>query len=93
MPLMSFETVVSNAERRALANGEAPVVPRITDVYAALPSMTGKFELEYEGELKGADQIARDLVRAHGGIVNLQDLDRRFVRRLVLVYADDRLVP
>jgi magnesium chelatase subunit I len=26
--------------------------------------MTGKFELEYEGELKGADQIARDLVRA-----------------------------
>ena len=26
--------------------------------------MTGKFELEYEGELKGADQVARDLVRA-----------------------------
>jgi magnesium chelatase subunit I len=26
--------------------------------------MTGKFELEYEGELKGANQIARDLVRA-----------------------------
>jgi magnesium chelatase subunit I len=39
-------------------------VPRITDIYQALPSMTGKFELEYEGELKGADQIARDLVRA-----------------------------
>ena len=43
---------------------ESPVVPRVTDVYAALPSMTGKFELEYEGELKGADQVARDLVRA-----------------------------
>ena len=55
--------VVSNAERRALANAESPVVPRVTDVYAALPSMTGKFELEYEGELKGADQVARDLVR------------------------------
>jgi magnesium chelatase subunit I len=27
-------------------------VPRVTDVYAALPSITGKFELEYEGELK-----------------------------------------
>jgi magnesium chelatase subunit I len=64
MPISVLETALSNAERRALANGETPVVPRITDIYQALPSMTGKFELEYEGELKGADQIARDLVRA-----------------------------
>jgi magnesium chelatase subunit I len=64
MPISVLETVISNAERRALANGETPVVPRVTDVYAALPSMTGKFELEYEGELKGADQVGRDLVRA-----------------------------
>jgi magnesium chelatase subunit I len=64
MPISVLETVVSNAERRALANHESPVVARVTDIYAALPSMTGKFELEYEGELKGADQIARDLVRA-----------------------------
>ena len=64
MPISVLETVISNAERRALANGESPVVPRVTDVYAALPSMTGKFELEYEGELKGADQVGRDLVRA-----------------------------
>ena len=33
-------------------------------MYAALPSITGKFELEYEGELRGADQVARDLIRA-----------------------------
>jgi magnesium chelatase subunit I len=64
MPISVLETAVSNAERRALFNGESPIVSRITDVYAALPSMTGKFELEYEGELKGADQVARDLVRA-----------------------------
>ena len=64
LPISVLETAVSNAERRALANGESPVVPRVTDIYAALPSMTGKFELEYEGELKGADQVARDLVRA-----------------------------
>jgi magnesium chelatase subunit I len=64
MPISVLETALSNAERRALANNEVPVVPRITDIYQALPSMTGKFELEYEGELKGADQIARDLVRA-----------------------------
>jgi magnesium chelatase subunit I len=64
MPISVLETVVSNAERRALANAESPVVARVTDIYAALPSMTGKFELEYEGELKGADTVARDLVRA-----------------------------
>jgi magnesium chelatase subunit I len=64
LPISVLETVVSNAERRALANGESPVVARVTDIYAALPSMTGKFELEYEGELKGADTVARDLVRA-----------------------------
>ncbi len=63
LPISVLETIVSNAERRAFANGETPVVPRVTDAYAALPSMTGKFELEYEGELKGADQVARELIR------------------------------
>ena len=53
LPISCLENVVSNAERRALAAGETDVVPRITDVYAALPSITGKFELEYEGELRG----------------------------------------
>ncbi len=64
LPISVLETTVSNAERRALANGETPAAARVTDIYAALPSMTGKFELEYEGELKGADQVARELVRA-----------------------------
>ena len=64
LPITTLELVVSNAERRALANGEKVVVPRVTDLYAALPSITGKFELEYEGELRGAEQIARDLIRS-----------------------------
>jgi len=59
-----LENVVSNAERRALLCGESPVVARVTDVYAALPSITGKFELEYEGELRGAATVAHDLIRA-----------------------------
>jgi len=64
LPITVLETVVSNAERRALINRENPVVPRVSDIYAALPSITGKIELEYEGELKGAETVARDLVRA-----------------------------
>jgi magnesium chelatase subunit I len=69
LPISTLELVLSNAERRALAQGEKLVVPRVTDVYAALPSITGKFELEYEGELRGAEQIARDLIRSAVGSV------------------------
>jgi magnesium chelatase subunit I len=64
LPISAMENVVSNAERRALMAGEPVAVPRVTDVYAALPSITGKFEMEYEGELKGAETIARELIRA-----------------------------
>ena len=64
LPITCLENVVSNAERRALAAGEDPAVARVTDIYAALPSITGKLELEYEGELKGADQVALDLIRS-----------------------------
>src|SRR5919197_349091 len=69
LPITTLELVVSNAERRALANGETLIVPRVTDIYAALPSITGKFELEYEGELRGAETVARDLIRAAVGNV------------------------
>ena len=69
LPITTLELVVSNAERRALANGEGTVAPRVTDIYAALPSITGKFELEYEGELRGAEQVARDLIRSAVGSV------------------------
>src|ERR1700686_1896497 len=69
LPITTLELVVSNAERRALANGETLVVPRVTDLYAALPSITGKFELEYEGEVRGAEQVARDLIRSAVGSV------------------------
>jgi magnesium chelatase subunit I len=69
LPITTLELVVSNAERRALANGEGMVAPRVTDLYAALPSITGKFELEYEGELRGAEQVARDLIRSAVGNV------------------------
>jgi len=69
LPITALESVVSNAERRALRHGELLVVPRVSDVYAALPSLTGKIELEYEGELKGAEEVARELVRAAAATV------------------------
>src|SRR5437762_12994751 len=63
MPISVLENVVSNAERRAIQTGERDIVPRIADIYAALPAITGKIELEYEGELVGGHTIARELIR------------------------------
>jgi len=67
LPISLLENVVSNAERRALRTKEKAVVPRVSDVYAALPAITGKLELEYEGELQGSEVIAKDLIRRAAG--------------------------
>jgi len=67
MPITVLETVVSNAERRAISGHESVIVPRPSDVYAALPAITGKMELEYEGELAGSGKIARELIARAAG--------------------------
>ena len=67
LPITVLESVVSNAERRTLLTGEEEVVPRISDIYAATPSITGKLELEYEGEQIGASRIAKDLIKRAAG--------------------------
>jgi magnesium chelatase subunit I len=67
LPISLLENVVSNAERRSVTTKEKHVVPRVSDVYAALPAITGKLELEYEGELQGAEVIAKDLIRRAAG--------------------------
>ena len=64
-----LESVISNAERRALVTGEVEIVPRISDIYSALPAMTGKMELEYEGEQIGATRLAKDLIKRASGVV------------------------
>src|SRR5213593_1469405 len=64
LPISCMENVISNAERRTIRHEEKLVVPRIGDVYAAMPAITGKLELEYEGEMKGADHVGRELIRA-----------------------------
>ena len=63
LPISTMELVISNAERRALAHGETVAVPRIGDVYTSMPGITGKIEFEYEGELRGADTVVRDIIK------------------------------
>ena len=81
LPISLLEDVVSNAERRALAAGAARPLVRPSDLYAGLSAITGKLELEYEGELKGGEAVARELVRRAIGQV--------FSRRGALLELDD----
>jgi len=71
LPISTMELVVSNAERRALLHGESQVVPRVGDIFAALPGITGKIELEYEGELKGSETVIREIIRQ--AVANIYD--------------------
>jgi magnesium chelatase subunit I len=97
MPITTMENVVSNAEQRALRTGEAEAVPRIADVYAALPAITGKIELEYEGELVGGATIARELIRRacdatlreHAGDLDADEIVMWFDAGSALQVADD----
>jgi len=63
LPISLLENVISSAERRAYTLGESVPIARVSDLYAALSAVTGKLELEYEGELKGSEAVARDIVR------------------------------
>ena len=83
LPITVLENVVSNAERRALRNKDGVAVPRILDLYAALPSITGKLELEYEGELKGGEAVARELIRNAVGRVYNSYFDGANMRQIV----------
>jgi magnesium chelatase subunit I len=69
LPISTMELVISNAERRALLHDEAVALPRISDLYTAMPGITGKIELEYEGEMRGADVVVRELIRGALGTV------------------------
>jgi magnesium chelatase subunit I len=83
LPISVLENVVSNAERRSFRSKDKEAVPRVLDLYAALPSITGKMELEYEGELKGGDAIGRELIRNAVGKVFSAYFDNVNLRQVV----------
>ena len=88
MPISVLENVVSNAERRALQTKEDVAVPRMSDVYSALPAITGKLELEYEGELVGGEKIARELIR-RAADATLASVGRDFSSDEIVIWFDE----
>ncbi len=62
LTISAMENLISNAERRALINDENIIFPRITDINAVLPGMTGKIELVFEGEQEGSVKVSKALI-------------------------------
>ena len=62
LPISAIELLTSNLERRALSQNEAAPAPRLCDLHMLLPAITGKVEMVYEGEQKGAEVVARQLI-------------------------------
>jgi magnesium chelatase subunit I len=58
----NFEALISNAEKRAVRNGDAEIVPRLSDLHSLYASTAGKLELEYVGEDKKEDDLIERLV-------------------------------
>ena len=58
----NFESVISNAEKRAILNNENEIVPRLSDLHSLYASTAGKIELEYVGEDKKEDDLIERLI-------------------------------
>ena len=63
MTIANYETLVASALRRALRNGEAEAVPRISDLAALQSSMAGKLELEVAGAERSEEEVIVELVQ------------------------------
>jgi magnesium chelatase subunit I len=58
----NYESLVSNAEKRAVRSEDREIVPRLTDLHSLLASTVGKIELEYVGEDKREDELVDRLI-------------------------------
>lgn len=58
----NFESAISNAEKRAVRNGENEIVPRLSDLHSLFASTAGKIELEYVGEEKKEEDLIERLI-------------------------------
>ncbi len=62
MTIAAMENLVSQVEKRCILHGKRSVVPRMCDLSAVIPAMTGKLELVYEGEQEGEVKVAEALI-------------------------------
>jgi magnesium chelatase subunit I len=86
MSIANYENMISNAERRGILHGEAPVVPRITDLAYLAASTRGKIELtmsEDEGQEdrvidKLLGEAVKNVFEAHFDVKQLRHVTEAF---------------
>ena len=62
MTIAAMENLISQVEKRCILQRKRSVVPRMCDLSAVIPAMTGKLELVYEGEQEGEVKVAEALI-------------------------------
>lgn len=62
MTINNYESVISNAEKRAVRLREPEIVPRLSDLHAICASSAGKFEPEYSGEARPESELVGRLL-------------------------------
>ena len=92
----NYETLVANATRRALQQGETDVVPRVSDLDALIASTSGKIEIETledgrDGEI--IEQMLKaavlDVFKSHFSAADLHPIVEGFEDGRVVHTGDD----
>ncbi len=93
--IANYESLLANAQRRAIRLGEKDVVPRISDLPYVVPTISGKVEFETveEGrEEQIIDKLIRGAVLAvfnrRCNVVDLEDVVARFKAGLSVEVSD-----
>ena len=95
--IANYETIISNAMRRAILQGEKQVSPRISDLPYIVASFAGKIELETFEEGRDAkvmeDISKKAVLNIFGGYFNVADLEpvvRQFEEGLTAETGSDK---
>jgi magnesium chelatase subunit I len=91
LTVANYETMVANAARRALHQGETEVVPRVCDLEAIGASTLGKVEIEALEEGR-EEQILEHLIRAAVLTVFRDRVAPEPLRAVVDAFEDGRVV-
>ena len=93
--IASYEAILANALRRAVRTGEMEVVPRISDLPFALPTLQGKVEFEVmqeDQEEKLLGQLFQEAVhkvfRRYSSPVEMQEIALQFADGLQVVTGE-----
>jgi magnesium chelatase subunit I len=93
--IANYESMLANAFRRAIRNGERDVVPRVSDLPHIMPTLSGKIEFDTVEDGK-EEQIMEKFIQAatvavfnrHFNVIDLEDVVTKFKSGTSVEVAD-----